>query len=74
MISNFDKAVTELIMTKRRDKGITQEQLGEALCVDASFISNIERYEKKYNVEHLGKLSKLFECSPKELIPDIYEE
>ena len=74
MISNFLKEVTKLVLVKRKDAGISQEQLARQLLVDTSFISNVESNRKHYNLDHINKLSKLFNCSPRELIPNDHIE
>lgn len=71
-ITKFHREITLLILTKRRTKSISQEDIAAYLNVDPSFIANIERYEKKYNLDHINRLAKLFDCSPRELIPAKY--
>jgi ribosome-binding protein aMBF1 (putative translation factor) len=72
MISNFEKSVAFLIMNKRRDLGLTQEQLDTAMGFKGSFIGKVESYVKSVNLDHINKLAIIFNCSPKELIPEKY--
>ncbi len=70
MISNFLKQVTEIVLRKRKELGITQEMIARHLNMSTGFISNVESYKKHYNLNHINQLAILFQCSPKDLIPD----
>jgi ribosome-binding protein aMBF1 (putative translation factor) len=72
MNSNFLIKVTELVLTKRRELGLSQEDVARHLVVDTSFVSNVEAYRKHYNLDHINELANLFNCSPRDLIPEIY--
>ena len=73
-VSAFEQAVIDLVKEKRIEKGISQKDLAYTMDKSSSFISNIENpnYRAKYNLDHLNELAKIFECSPKEFLPDTY--
>ena len=58
----------KFIAALRREKGLTQEQLGEKLCVTNKTISRWENGNYMPNVEMLSLLSKEFGVSINELI------
>lgn len=70
MISNFEMKVAEIVMTKRREKGFTQEQLARKINVADSFISLVEAHKRKYNLKHINLIAKALKCSPKDLMPE----
>jgi transcriptional regulator with XRE-family HTH domain len=51
---------------------MSQSKLAFEMDMPTSFIAQIEsgKYEKKYNIGHLDKLARIFECSPKDFLPD----
>lgn len=51
------------IKTKRRERGITQEQLAESLAVSVGYVSQLERGITKTNLETLARLSRLLSCN-----------
>ncbi len=71
MVTLIDKYVIEQVKEKRVEKGISQSQLAFELDIATSFIAMIEsgKYEKKYNVHHINELARIFECSPKDFMP-----
>mgnify|MGYP000902527010 CR=1 FL=1 len=74
MISNFEKAVSVIVMEKLRSKGITQSELDSKMGFEGSYVGQILSYKRAFNLEHINKLAKIFNCSPKELIPENYIE
>ncbi|KAA6328319.1 hypothetical protein EZS27_022774 [termite gut metagenome] len=57
---------------KRLEKGISLQAIADYLNVSKTFISNIEnpRQRAKLNLGHLNELAKIFQCSPKDFLPD----
>lgn len=55
-----------------RGKYISQSELGRLLGFNNSFISHIEMYKKKYSIESINLLAKIFKCSPKDFFPKRY--
>lgn len=74
--TRFEIAVIDKVREIRLQKGLTQEYVAGLLGLDRSFISQIESpvIPSKYNLNHLNKLAKEFECSPKDFIPDSFIE
>lgn len=56
----------------REERGISQLVLANLMDVSPGFIGNIEnpKYRAKYSLHHLGVLSKIFNCSPKDFLPE----
>ena len=51
------------IRQQREHIGMTQEQLGEACDLSASFVGHIERGSRKLSVESLYKLASVLDVS-----------
>ena len=71
-----DKTEIELyvinkVREMRLEKGISQADLAHKLDLSVGFIGNVEsvRYRAKYNLNHLNKLAKIFECSFADFFP-----
>lgn len=58
------------IRQQREHIGLTQEQLGEACELSASFVGHIERGSRKLSVESLYKLASVLEVSTDYLLCD----
>jgi hypothetical protein len=71
-LSRIEQHVIDVVRKKRLEKGWSQKELAYQLDVSIGFIGDIEnpKYRAKYNLNHLNELAKLFECSPKEFLPD----
>jgi len=68
--------VIENIFAIRREKGITQEVIADALFVDTAVISNIEKGKRDLRVNELEKIAKVLGVDVLYLItyPDVYEK
>ncbi len=88
-ISLVDKYVTNQVIKKRKSHGkwkkkkqgvkkgadlIGQAELARLLNVSNQFISHVEHYRRKYSVEQINQLAKIFKCSPQYFIPKRYIE
>lgn len=71
-ISNIDQYVINQVKAKRIEKGYSQTHLADLLTVSIGFIGNVENpmYPAKYNMDHLNDLALIFECSPKDFLPE----
>ena len=71
-ISPIEQFVIDTVRKLRIERGISQAALARILDVSEGFIGNIENpgYRDKYNIKHLNELSKIFECSPKDFLPE----
>jgi transcriptional regulator with XRE-family HTH domain len=56
--------------------GMTQKDLAFKLDLSVGFMGHIESPKKaaKYNLNHINKLAKIFNCSPQDFLPvDAFE-
>jgi transcriptional regulator with XRE-family HTH domain len=69
---NIIKNIIEI----RKQKGINQDVIADALNVDVSAISNIEKGKRELKVSELGKIAKVLNVDLLYLFtyPDIYEK
>ena len=68
----IEQYVIDIIKDKRLAKGWSQKELSYRLDVSLGFIGNVEnpKYRAKYNLNHINELAKVFECSPKDFLPE----
>ncbi|WP_058120166.1 helix-turn-helix domain-containing protein [Photobacterium kishitanii] len=57
------------LRSKRRDKGISQDQLALLADIDRSYIGRIERGEVNITLEKAYQLAAVLECDVKDLLP-----
>lgn len=62
------------IKAKRKEKGITQENLAEKLSVSVGYISQLERGKTKISLDTLSKISDATDCDIADLIKDSSSE
>jgi transcriptional regulator with XRE-family HTH domain len=68
----FDQYVVNVIRDKRVAINMSQEDLSIKLGFKSNgFVGQIEnpRSTKKYNVVHINKAALIFNCSPKDFLP-----
>ncbi len=72
LLSPIEQYVIDTVKAKRIEKGYSQKELAYMLDVSVGFIGDVEnpKYRAKYNLNHLNELAKIFECSPKDFLPD----
>lgn len=77
-LSPLDVYVIDKVKALRKKgikgKYISQSELGRLLGFNNSFISHIEMYRKKYSIETINLLAKIFKCSPKDFFPKKFIE
>lgn len=58
---------------KRVLKKYSQAELADLLGVSPGFIGKAEshKYPTKYNLNHINKLAIIFNCSPKDFLPNL---
>ena len=66
------------VIDRVREKRIALNMSHQELSIKAGFRSNgfvgqteSLKYNKRYNIQHLNKFAKIFNCSPKEFLPDL---
>ncbi|WP_119080144.1 helix-turn-helix transcriptional regulator [Chitinophaga alhagiae] len=72
LLSPIEQYVIDTVKAKRIEKDYSQKDLAYMLDVSVGFIGDVEnpKYRAKYNLNHLNELAKIFECSPKDFLPD----
>jgi transcriptional regulator with XRE-family HTH domain len=71
-ISAIEQYVIDAVRKKRIEKGYSQAELANLLDVSIGFIGNVEnpKYRAKYNLTLINELARIFECSPRDFLPD----
>lgn len=74
--SDLELFVINKVREKRNDAKLSQKFLANELDVAIGFIGHVEspKYRAKYNLNHLNKLAKIFNCAIKDFLPDPYLE
>jgi transcriptional regulator with XRE-family HTH domain len=70
--SKIEQFVIDKVREMRIEKGYSQRDLAHLLDLSIGFIGDVEssKSRAKYNLNHINKLAELFECSPKDFLPD----
>jgi len=71
-ISPIEQYVIDRVREMRIERKISQRELADLLEMSNGFIGMVESPIKraKYNLQHIEKLAKILECSPREFLPD----
>lgn len=74
--TKFEIAIADKVREKRVEKGFSQEYIAEVLGFTKGFIGQIETpaHPSKYSFNHLNRLAKEMDCSPKDFMPDSWVE
>lgn len=64
----------EQLVRRRRELGMTQEQLGSAFGEDQSFISRVERCQRRIDVYEFVRLCRILRLKPSTMLDAIEEE
>ena len=74
MKSKVDTYVIDKVREKRLERNLSQEELS----IKAGFRSNgfvgqaeSSNYTKRYNIQHVNKFAQIFNCSPRDFLPEI---
>ncbi|MGN7721763.1 helix-turn-helix domain-containing protein [Chitinophaga sp. 22620] len=73
MRSPIDNYIIDKVREKREAAKMTQEELSEKAGFNSNgFVGQAEspKYSKRYNLQHLNKFALIFNCSPKDFLPD----
>lgn len=70
--SDIDLYIIDKVKTLRIEHKMSQAVLAVKLEVSDAFIGQIENPKNrcKYSVEQLNKLAKIFNCSPRDFLPE----
>ncbi|KAA6306543.1 hypothetical protein EZS27_041796 [termite gut metagenome] len=71
-MEKIDLYASSVMRAKRTEKGWSQQELGDYMNVSKAFITDIESPTRKakLNIKHINELAKIFECSPKDFLPE----
>ena len=65
------------VIDQVREKRIAHDMSQEELSIQAGFRSNgfvgqaeSFKYNKRYNVHHINRFAQIFNCSPRDFLPD----
>ncbi len=69
--SEFELKIVQLVLQKRRENNLTQENIATCLNVTPGYIGQIESLNEPsmYTHDQLNVLAKEMECSPKDFYP-----
>lgn len=72
--SDIESFVIKKVKDLREQANLSQSELAVKLDVSNGFIGQVEssNYPAKYNLNHINKLAKIFDCSPRDLLPENY--
>ncbi len=72
LLSSIEQYVVDVVKSKREEKGWSQKDLAYELNVSIGFIGHVENPKEraKFNLDHINELAKIFECSPKDFLPE----
>ncbi|WP_304065008.1 helix-turn-helix domain-containing protein [Pedobacter glucosidilyticus] len=70
--SEIEEYVIKKVKEMRISANMSQAELAFKLGTAYGFIGNVEspKYRAKYNLNHLNKLAKIFNCSVKDFLPE----
>ncbi|KAA6309173.1 hypothetical protein EZS27_039281, partial [termite gut metagenome] len=62
----------QIMKKKRFERGWSQQELADYLNLSRGYIGDVENPKKqaKLNLVHINKLAQIFNCSPKDFLPD----
>ena len=71
--SPIEQYIIDTVREKRIQKGWSQKDLAYEMELSIGFIGNVEnpKLRAKYNLNHINTLAKVFECSPKDFLPEL---
>lgn len=73
MKSQIDTYVIDRVREKRIAHNMSQEELSiKAEFRSNGFVGQAEslHYNKRYNIQHLNKFARIFNCSPQDFLPN----
>jgi transcriptional regulator with XRE-family HTH domain len=72
MRTEIEEYVVNVVKEMRSIRGFSQSELAHLLEVSSGFIGKVESQKSnaKYNLNHINKLSIIFDCSPKDFLPN----
>ncbi|MDC8099157.1 helix-turn-helix domain-containing protein [Chryseobacterium rhizosphaerae] len=76
LLEPIEQYVIDTVRRMRMNKKISQKDLAYSLDLSIGFIGDVESYKSraKYNLSHINRLAEVFDCSPKDFLPEQYLE
>ena len=78
MPNNVGKSEIEMFVISRarslrEEANLSQSELAFRLGVSNGFIGQVEsmKSQSKYNLDHINRLAQIFNCSPKDFLPEL---
>jgi len=70
--SAIEQYVIDCVRRKRMEQGMSQKELAYELDLSIGFIGDVEspKSRAKYNLNHINKLAGIFNCSPRDFLPE----
>lgn len=74
--NELEQFIINKVREKRIEAKLSQKQLSEELNITLGFIGHVEspKNRAKYNINHLNKLARIFNCAIKDFLPDPFLE
>jgi len=71
-VTAIEQYVIDRVREMRKQANISQATLAAYIGVSEGHIGEIESTKRnvKYTIRHLNELAKIFNCSPKDFLPD----
>jgi transcriptional regulator with XRE-family HTH domain len=72
LLTPIEQYVINVVKRKREERGWSQKELAYEMNLSISYIGDLESTKEraKYNLNHINELAKVFECSPKDFLPE----
>jgi len=73
MKSKVDTYVIDKVREKRLNHNLSQEELSiKAGFRSNGFVGQAEslKYNKRYNIQHINRFAQIFNCSPRDFLPE----
>ena len=71
-LTEIERYIMEKVKEKRKELKMTQAHLSFLLEKNDSFVAQVEANQNrlKYNINHVNALAKIFNCSPRDFLPE----
>jgi transcriptional regulator with XRE-family HTH domain len=70
-MKNVKQIIGNNIRTRRKEKGLSQEELAEKAALHRTYIGSVERGERNISVENIVSIARALHILPKELLEGI---
>lgn len=72
LLTPIEQFVIDVVRKKRMEKGWSQKKLSNYMGKSEGFIGDIEnpKHRRKFSLNHVNDLANVFECSPRDFLPE----